>query len=58
MIRMMTREQMKMILQLRTMLEEFIKEDDFVESINTILVTNMISSEYISDELKKFITDE
>ena len=55
---MMTREQMKMILQLRTMLEEFIKEDDFVESINTILVTNMISSEYISDELKKFITDE
>ena len=58
MIRMMTREQMKMILQLRTMLEEFIKEDDFVESINTILVTNMISSNYISDELKKFITDE
>ena len=55
---MMTREQMKMILQLRTMLEEFIKEDDFVESINTILVTNMISSTYISDELKKFITDE
>ena len=55
---MMTREQMKMILQLRTMFEEFIKEDDFVESINTILVTNMISSEYISDELKKFITDE
>ena len=55
---MMTREQMKMILQLRTMLEEFIKEDDFVESINTILVTNMISSNYISDELKKFITDE
>ena len=55
---MMTREQMKMILQLRTMLEEFIKEDDFVESINTILVTNMISSEYISDELKKFITGE
>ena len=55
---MMTREQMKMILQLRTILEEFIKEDDFVESINTILVTNMISSEYISDELKKFITDE
>ena len=55
---MMTREQMKMILQLRTMLEEFIKEDDFVESINTILVTNMISSDYISDELKKFITDE
>ena len=55
---MMTREQMKMILQLRTMLEEFIKEDDFVESINTILVTNMISSEYISDELRKFITDE
>ena len=55
---MMTREQMKMILQLRTMLEEFIKEDDFVDSINTILVTNMISSEYISGELKKFITDE
>ena len=55
---MMTREQMKMILQLRTMLEEFIKGDDFVESINTILVTNMISSAYISDELKKFITDE
>ena len=55
---MMTREQMKMILQLRTMLEEFIKEDDFVDSINTILVTNMISSDYISDELKKFITDE
>ena len=55
---MMTREQMKMILQLRTMFEEFIKEDDFVESINTILVTNMISSNYISDELKKFITDE
>ena len=55
---MMTREQMKMILQLRTMLEEFIKEDDFVESINTILVTNMISSEYISDELKTFITNE
>ena len=55
---MMTREQMKMILQLRTMFEEFIKEDDFVESINTILVTNMISSDYISDELKKFITDE
>ena len=55
---MMTREQMKMILQLRTMLEEFIKEDDFVESINTLLVTNMISSDYISDELKKFITDE
>ena len=55
---MMTREQMKMILQLRTMLEEFIKEDDFVESINTILVTNMISSDYISDELKKFISDE
>ena len=55
---MMTREQMKMILQLRTMLEEFIKEDDFVESINTILVTNMISSDYISDEVKKFITDE
>ena len=54
----MTREQMKMILQLRTMFEEFIKEDDFVESINTILVTNMISSDYISDELKKFITDE
>ena len=55
---MMTREQMKMILQLRTMLDEFIKEDDFVDSINTILVTNMISSTYISDELKKFITDE
>ena len=55
---MMTREQMKMILQLRTMLEEFIKEDDFVDSINTILITNMISSEYISGELKKFITDE
>ena len=58
MMRMMTREQMKMILQLRTILEEFIKEDDFVESINTILIANMASSQYISNDLKKFITDE
>ena len=55
---MMTREQMKMILQLRTILEEFIKEDDFVESINTVLITNMSNSIYISDDLKKLITDD
>ena len=55
---MMTREQMKMILQLRTILEEFIKEDDFVESINTVLIPNMSNSIYISDDLKKLITDD
>ena len=57
-MRMMTREQMKRILQLRTILEEFIKEDDFVDSISTILIPNMSSSPYISTDLKKFITDE
>lgn len=55
---MMTKAQMKEILNLRTTLDEFVTSDDFVDAVGSVLLPAITASPVVSDELKIFLINE
>ena len=55
---MMTKAQMKEILNLRTTLDEFVTSDDFVDAVGSVLLPAITASPAVSNELKTFLIEE